>query len=369
MDRPPGWTLRQKLAASYVALIVVAGVLLLAVVLVFLLRYVPAEAVNVPRDVPGHRNGLPDLFIPGRGDLWEAFWPKAALAMGGLLLFGLVGGWWLAGRILSPLDKITEATRRAVKGSLSHRINLPGRGDELRELADSFDSMLARVEAQVAEQRRFAANASHELRTPLAISQSLLEVAEKDPDLDARLLVERLRAVNARAIALTEALLTLSRAEQRAYTSERVDLSLLAEEAAETLLPLAEQQDIAIELSNEAAPTVGSKALLGQLVLNLLHNAIVHNTEGGSIHVSTDSDQRVSILTVENTGDRVPPEQVATLTEPFQRGRARVHSAQAGVGLGLAIVQSIVNAHEGRLSLSAKPEGGLVARVTFRSAF
>lgn len=367
MGRPPGWSVREKLAVSYAALIVVAGALLLAVVLVFLLRYVPADAVRVPVTTPGGREGVPDLFIPGRGDLWAAFWPKAALAMGGLLLFGLFGGWWLAGRMLSPLDRITEATRLAAKGSLSHRINLPGARDELRELADAFDAMLARVEAQVAEQRRFAANASHELRTPLAITQSLLDVASQDPDLDAAVLVERLQAVNARAIALTEALLTLSRAEQRTYTSESLDLSLLAEEAAETLLPLAEKHHIAIEVSGEAATAVGSRALLGQLALNLLHNAIVHNTEGGSIQVSTASDHRRSTLTVENTGDLLTPDEVATYVEPFQRGEQRTRSGHAGVGLGLAIVASIVKAHDGHLSLAARPEGGLVAQVTLNA--
>ncbi|MDR1634501.1 MAG: HAMP domain-containing histidine kinase [Bifidobacteriaceae bacterium] len=365
MDRPPGWSIRRKLAISYAALLVVAGSLLLAVVLLFLLRYVPADAISVPVHVPGRRDGSPELFIPGRGDLWRAFWPKAAVAMAGLLLFGLIGGWWLAGRMLSPLDRVTEATRQAARGSLSHRINLPGKRDELRELADAFDAMLARIETQVDEQRRFAANASHELRTPLAITQSLLDVAEQDPGLDAEQLVERLQAVNARAIALTEALLTLSRAEQRAFTSEEVDLSLLAEESAETLLPLAEKHHIAIEFSGQAAAAVGSKALLGQLVLNLLHNGIVHNHEGGGVRVSTLSDQHGSTLVIENTGDLLTPEKVATFAEPFQRGDERAHTDQAGVGLGLAIAASIVKAHDGALSLAARPDGGMVARVRF----
>ena len=136
-----------------------------------------------------------------------------------LLVFGLVGGWLLAGRMLAPLTRITEATRVAANGSLSHRIRLPGRNDELRELADSFDAMLARLEAHVAEQRRFAANASHELRTPLAITQTLLDVARNDPNRDADELVDRLHVVNTRAIDLTEALLLLSRADQRSFTA------------------------------------------------------------------------------------------------------------------------------------------------------
>ena len=205
-----------------------------------------------------------------------------------LLAFGLAGGWILAGRMLAPLARIRDATRMAAAGSLSHRIELEGRNDEFRELADAFDGMLARLEAHVEEQQRFAANASHELRTPLAITQTLLEVARKDPNRDPDELVDRLYDVNARAIDLTEALLMLSRANQRTFTRERVDLSLAAEEATETLLPLAEKHGVTIETSGAMAPTVGSPALLLQMTTNLVHNAIVHNLpEQGTVWVTT----------------------------------------------------------------------------------
>src|SRR5436305_1628378 len=171
----------------------------------------------------------------------------AATVMACLLVFGLLGGWFLAGRMLAPLTRISDATRVAANGSLSHRIRLPGRRDEFRELADAFDTMLERLEAHVIEQQRFAANASHELRTPLAITQTLLEVARNDLTRDTGELVDRLHAVNTRAIDLTEALLLLSRADQRSFTPEHVDLSLIAEEAAETLLPLAEKRGLTIE--------------------------------------------------------------------------------------------------------------------------
>ena len=211
-----------------------------------------------------------------------------------LLVFGLLGGWFLAGRMLAPLTRITDATRRAANGSLSHRIELQGRNDEFRELADTFDAMLARLEAHVAEQQRFAANASHELRTPLAITQTLLDVARNDPNRDSGELVERLRAVNARAIDLTEALLLLSRADQRSFTREHVDLSLLAEEATETLLPLAEERGVTIETSGDVTPTLGSHALLLQMTTNLVHNAIVHNLpEHGTVQVTTSVRARV----------------------------------------------------------------------------
>src|SRR3954452_24743344 len=190
--------------------------------------------------------------------------------------------------MLAPMTRITEATRVAADGSLAHRIELKGRKDEFRELADAFDTMLARLEAHVAEQQRFAANASRELRTPLAITQTLLDVARKDPSRDTGELVDRLHAVNTRAIDLTEALLLLSRADRRSFTREHLDLSLIAEEATETLLPLAERSGLTIETSGDTTPTIGSHALLLQLSTNLLHNAIVHNLhEQGTVWVTT----------------------------------------------------------------------------------
>jgi two-component system sensor histidine kinase VanS len=340
----------------------VAGVGLIAVVWVFLLRYVPDRAVWAPSQLgPGDGRQHPRQFIPGRSDLWTAFAPKAALMLALLLVFGLVGGWLLAGRMLAPLTRITDAARTAATGSLGHRIRLPGRDDEFRELADAFDAMLARLEAQVAEQQRFAANASHELRTPLAITQTLLEVGANDPDRDVGALLERLRVVNGRAIDLTEALLVLSRADQGSFVREDVDLSLLAEEATETLLPLAERRGVTLEASGGAAPTVGSPALLLQLTTNLVHNAIVHNLPtGGSIRVTTAWADPMSVsLTVENTGVEVDQALVATLTERFQRGSERVRADHAGVGLGLAIVKSITRAHGGTLALEPRAGGGL----------
>jgi two-component system sensor histidine kinase VanS len=266
--------------------------------------------------------------------------------------------------MLAPLDRITDATRLAATGSLSHRIRLEGRTDEFRELADAFDTMLARLEAQVAEQQRFAANASHELRTPLAVTQTLLDVARKDPSRGNGELVDRLRAVNTRAIDLTEALLVLSRADQRSFAREHVDLSLVAEEATETLLPLAEERGLTIETAGEEAPTTGSHALLLQLTTNLVHNAIVHNLPGrGSVWVTTSAQPETVILTVENTGAQLTPQLVATLAEPFRRGSERVRTDHSGVGLGLAIVKSIARAHDGTLTLAPRPAGGLCATV------
>jgi two-component system sensor histidine kinase VanS len=270
----------------------------------------------------------------------------------------------LAGRMLAPLTRITDATRTAANGSLSHRIRLPGRRDEFRELADAFDIMLARLEAHVAEQQRFAANASHELRTPLAITQTLLDVARNDPNRDNGELVDRLHAVNTRAVELTEALLLLSHADQRSFTREPVDLSLIADEATETLLPFAEERGVTIETSGDMTPTIGSHALLLQMATNLVHNAIVHNLpEQGTVWVTTSVHPENVVLTVENTGEKLTPQLVSTLVEPFLRGTERIRTDDAGVGLGLAIVNSITEAHDGTLTLIPRASGGLCVTV------
>ena len=216
--------------------------------------------------------------------------------------------------------------------------------------------MLERLEAHVGEQRRFAANASHELRTPLAITQTLLDVARDDPNRDTGELVERLHFINSRAIDAHRGLALLSRADQRAFTREHVDLSLLAEEAIETLLPLAEKRGLGIETSGDPASAIGSHALLLQLTTNLVHNAIVHNLpEQGTVWVTTGIRPEAAVLTVENTGETLAPELMSTLVEPFQRGTERIRADHAGVGLGLAIVKSITQAHDGTLTLAASP--------------
>ena len=360
MDRGPGLSVRLKLTISYAGFLMLAGALLLAAVWAFLLRYIPDRALIVPGSTGGPLNGV----FPVRASLLHVFAPRAAAVLAFLLVFGLVGGWLLAGRMLSPLIRITDATRMAANGSLSHRIQLEGRRDEFRDLADAFDAMLARLEGHVAEQQRFAANASHELRTPLAITQTLLDVARNDPNRDTSELVDRLHGVNTRAIDLTEALLLLSRADQRSFSQEHVDLSLVAEEAVETLLPLAEQRGLSIETSGDLTPTVGSHALLLQLATNLVQNAIVHNfPEHGNVWVTTSVHPRRAVLTVENTGDKLTPQLVATLAEPFLRGTKRIRTQHAGIGLGLAIVKSIAQAHDGTLTLTPRAAGGLCATV------
>jgi two-component system sensor histidine kinase VanS len=349
-------SVRLKLTLSYAGFIMLAGAVLLAVGYVSLSRGVHPGVI---------------FMVRSHTDLLRDFAPIMAILVAFLLVFGLLGGWLLAGRMLAPLTRITDATRIAATGSLSHRIELEGRQDEFRELADSFDTMLTRLEAHVAEQQRFAANASHELRTPLAITRTLLDVARNDPsgDRDTGELVDRLHAVNSRAIDLSEALLLLSRADRRSFTRDQVDLSLVAEEATETLLPFAEKHGVTIETAGDMTPTIGAHALLLQLSTNLLHNAIVHNLpEQGTVWVTTSAHPKSVVLTVENTGETLAPELVSTLAEPFQRGTKRVRTNHAGVGLGLAIVKSITQAHDGTLTLTARPAGGLRVMVQLPAA-
>ncbi|MFF7339848.1 sensor histidine kinase [Streptomyces sp. NPDC008163] len=347
-------SIRLKLTLSYTGFVLLAGILMLATGWLFLTRVPHIGLVFAP-----------DYQLAVARD----FAPLAAMTLSFLLVFGLGGGWFLAGRMLAPLNSITHATRTAAAGSLSHRIQLPGRQDEFRELADAFDTMLAQLESHVGEQQRFAANASHELRTPLAVTKALLDVARADPHRAADPLLDRLHTVNTRAIDLTEALLLLSRADRQTFAREDVDLSLVAEEATETLLPLAEKHGVTLETDGDIAATTGSPALLLQLATNLVHNGIVHNLpEHGSVRVTTEVRPYTVALTVENTGETVPPGLVPRLTEPFQRGTERVHTDHPGAGLGLAIVRSITHAHHGTLTVTARPAGGLRVTVELPAA-
>jgi two-component system, OmpR family, sensor histidine kinase VanS len=309
--------------------------------------------VQFARALQAHANDLHQLLV------------RSGIALAIMTVVSIALGWLIAGRVLRPLRAMTASTRQISERNLHERLALSGPRDELKDLADTIDGLLARLQAHVAEQQRFAANASHELRTPLAVTQTLLDVARSDPSRENGELVERLHAVNSRAIDLTEALLLLSRADQRSFTREDVDLSLVAEETTEALLPLAEELGVTIETSVEMTPANGSRALLLQLSTNLVHNAIVHNLpDHGTVWVSTSTRPDAVELTVENTGETLAPQIVSTFAEPFLRGDERVRSDRAGVGLGLAIVERICQAHEGTLTLTPRVGGGL--RVTVR---
>ncbi len=387
MLRLPARTVRLRLTLLYSGLFLVSGLALLATTYL-LFRGSTGVDLIVPTGIPNgsahpgpHNGSVPNLDASRQA---RAMFATAVARNTHGLHQGLIGsvialaimtavsvalGWLVAGRVLRPLRTITTTTRQISERNLNERLALSGPRDELKDLADTVDGLLARLEAHVAEQQRFAANASHELRTPLALTHTLLEVARKDPNRADDELVDRLYAVNTRAIDLTEALLLLSRADQRSFTRERVDLSLIAEQATETLLPLAEERDATIETSGGATPTIGSRPLLQQMATNLVHNAIVHNLpERGSVWVRTTADPQSVALTVENTGETLTPHLASTLVEPFLRGTERVRTDHAGVGLGLAIVKSIAQAHDGTLTVTPRAAGGLCVTVQLPAA-
>jgi two-component system sensor histidine kinase VanS len=373
---PPRWlhlpapTVRLRLTLLYGGLFLISGVVLLAI-MYLLFRHnggVDLIVSNGDRRLdPAAEQKYSELVQRSSEDLHQGLL-KAAIALAVMTVVSGGLGWLVAGRVLRPLREMTATTRQISERNLNERLALSGPRDELKDLADTIDGLLARLEAHVAEQQRFAANASHELRTPLAVTQTLLDVARNDQDRGNDELVDRLHAVNTRAIDLTEALLLLSRADQRSFTPEHVDLSLVAEEATETLLPLAEEHGLTIETSGDPAPTTGSPALLLQLTTNLMHNAIVHNVPQGTVWVTTSAGPESAVLTVENTGDQLTPQLVSTLAEPFLRGTKRIRTDHAGVGLGLALVKSITQAHDGNLTLTPRDAGGLRATVQLPAA-
>ena len=354
--RAPGLSLRTRLALSYAGFVVAAG-LVMFVVGLLLLRFIPQGAIY---DLNGD-------FVPDRSDLLEVYLRYATWGLVGLAAVGLLGGWILAGQVLKPLKRITDAAQRVSDGDLSHRIRMPGASNELTELADTFDDMLSRIQSSVDEYRRFAANASHELRTPLAVTRTMLEVAQADPNRDVDTLLARMASTNDRSIALTEALLDLASADNGARNLSDVDLAALGEVVVDELRETAVSMRVDVTATFDPAMVRGDAALLTQLVSNLVRNALVHNHEGGAVWVSTSTRRGEVQLRVENSGDAIDPATVASLTEPFVRGAGRVRARTTGAGLGLAIVASIVRAHSGAIELTPREGGGLVVLVTFAS--
>jgi two-component system, OmpR family, sensor histidine kinase VanS len=365
-------TVRLRLTLLYGGLFLVTGLALLAG-MYLLFRHNTGVDLIVPHG--GRQHPDPSVkaeygrLVQRSSDELHTGLLQSGIALAVMTVVSGALGWLVAGRVLRPLRTMTATTQQISERNLHERLALSGPRDELKDLADTIDGLLARIEAHVAEQQRFAANASHELRTPLAVTQTLLDVARNDPNRENGELVERLHTVNTRAIDLTEALLLLTRADQRTFTAEHVDLSLLVEEATETLLPLAEGRGLTIETSGDPARAIGSPALLLQMTTNLVHNAIVHNlAEGGTVWVTTSAHPEGAVLTVENTGEKLTPQLVSTLAEPFQRGSERIRTDHAGVGLGLAVVKSITQAHDGDLTLAPREAGGLRVTVQLPAA-
>jgi signal transduction histidine kinase len=314
---------------------------------------VTKEQLDAYRDrlrASNHDSALPPLLNYGI--------PAVLVLTGG----GLLVGWFVAGRTLRPIQQITSTVRRASDRNLHERVALTGPPDELRELADTFDGMMSRLDTAFDGQRRFVGNASHELKTPLAINRTLIEVTMSRPDAPPQLrhLGEVLLEVNARQENLIDGLLMLARSENTISDPQPVDLA----EVAGTVVGVAQPETdrLGVETVLGAARLHGDPVLLERLVQNLVQNAFRYNVDDGWVRVSTESVGKDVRLTVTNTGPDVPPALIPGLFEPFRRATDRVGSAR-GTGLGLSIVRSVVRAHHGQVTATARDGGGLVVEV------
>ncbi|MEU5979210.1 HAMP domain-containing sensor histidine kinase [Streptomyces sp. NPDC047315] len=379
-------TIRIRLTLLYGGMFLIAGILLLSII--YLLA---AQALH-------NGNGLPFQFVSGQvkattdwcelpsqgtgSEFTDAvarcFAHQREVALNDLLrrsLFALLGlsiiafafGYAMAGRVLSPLGRITRTARQVASSDLSRRIQLDGPEDELKELADTFDEMLARLERAFSAQQRFVANASHELRTPLAINRTLLEVHLSDPGAPVELqqLGKTLLSTNERSEQLVEGLLLLARSDNQIVERKPVDLAEVATRAVDQTR--AEADERGVEIRGERAPAVvqGNGVLLERIALNLVQNAVRYNVpEDGWVEVTTDTQPGQAVLVVENTGPVVPAYEIDNIFEPFRRLRQERTGSDKGVGLGLSIVRSVARAHGGSIVAEPREGGGLVMRVT-----
>ncbi|WP_428950410.1 sensor histidine kinase [Streptomyces sp. cg35] len=339
----------------------------------------PAASSPAPTKLPDFRQARPvegekvdtNGLVQDKEDVWHTV---LAVSVAGVLLVTAVGlgaGWLLSRRLLTPLSAINRAAARAGQGDLSYRIDAAGPADELKQLADTFDTTLERLEESFEAHRRFAANASHELLTPLATTRAVLQVAAADPSREEFAeLLPMLVETNERNITVVNELLQLAATEQAEFDAEPVDVADVVAEAVDDLTGRGGDLDVRLRLPGPETDchVAGNATLLRQLVVNLLDNARTHNTAAGSVEVTVDADTSSDteadgvVLTVTNTGPVVDPETVDRLFEPFYRARPRV-SSDRGHGLGLAIVRSVVRAHHGTVTAEAPASGGLRMRV------
>ena len=295
---------------------------------------------------------------------------ESAVALGliTILSFGL--SWWMAGRVLRPVHRITDAARRLSEQTLDNRINLQGPNDELKELADTFDAMLARLGRAFESQRRFVANASHELRTPLATERVLIDEALANRSAEAedfRAILEQLRTNSQETERLVEALLTLARSERAVEHWADVDLATTTQSVLAGIGPEATSKGIEIRSELAHVSVAGDPGLVERLVGNVVENAVRHNVPGGWVDVITRSESNQAVLEVANTGSRLDDADIPTLTEPFRRAGSQLRADDGGFGIGLSVVEAVVHAHRGTLSLRSRSEGGLVVQVRLPS--
>jgi signal transduction histidine kinase len=377
--RPSRWPVRARLTALYAGVFLTAGVILVAVTYGLVARSLTHSAEHREeqheRAAALHPQPTSDpevAAMEAEHEAIEAFRSEALStllgwslgAVGGTLVAAVALGWVLAGRALRPLRQITETANRVADRSLHERIALDGPDDEVKELADTVDAMLERLDRSFDAQRRFVANASHELRTPLAVNRALLEVALDDPDAsdDLRQVAPGLLTTGERSERLIDGLLTLARADHDVTERTLVELAELAAAAIEQEHREAAERGITVTIDLQPAPTMGSRVLVERLVGNLVQNAVRHSPAGVEVTVRTGRQGDHSILEVENPGEVVDDSYAEEMFEPFRRGNGRV-SDDRGVGLGLSIVRSVAQAHCGRVSAQPRDGGGLVVRV------
>lgn len=370
----PRRTVRMRFTALYTALFLAISTILLVVVNLLLDEMLKRQVDQLSHGPP-LAGGLPPPSTPtGRpvepggvygsqfftnlpGAVLHYQWTVAAIAIAVLAVVSVIVGWWLAGRLLRPLRGVTAAARRMSLSNLHERIAMTGPQDELKDLADTFDSMLERLERSVESQRRFIANAAHELRTPLATQRAAIEIGLEDLPSHLTLVREKLLAANRRSESLIDSLLILAQADHGIDNAQLVDLALLTRQTMNEAL----SHDLDVTLDLHTATTSGDPMLLGRLLTNLLHNASRYNRPGGQVHVGLSP---AGELRVRNTGPRIPPERVTELFRPFHRLHNRTTD---GAGLGLSIVASIARAHHATITAhpNPDPDGGLDITVQF----
>ena len=370
---PTRTTLRWRLTLVYGAVAVAVGLLLLVLSLVLVQRALSVEFRNSDRlavSLPGGQLlTLKDYQATLRAEAMSTLLNQGLLALALLGALGVGLAYYLAGRVLQPLQDITSAAQRLSAERLDARIDLAGPQDELKQLADTFDAMLGRLEASFEAQRRFVADASHELRTPLAVMRTEVDVALADPDAstdDLRASAAVVRDATMRADRLVDSLLLLARSDRLEVDGlplrEQVELPEVVEQALAAVRVEAQARGLHVLTSYAPAPVLGDSGLLERLAGNLVENAVRHNVDGGWLRVDTGVVQGHARLQVSSSGPVVPSQEVAGLFEPFRRhGTAR--TSRRGAGLGLAIVRAVARAHGGTAVADARPDGGLTVTV------